>query len=45
MPKKAQKRLTLRKTFKKQEKRCSSVENRTVNKKNQKKIGKNIEKA
>ncbi len=40
-----QKRLTLRKTIEKPEKRCPSIENRTVNKKTQKKIRKNIEKA
>ncbi len=44
-PKNDRKRLTLRKTVKKPEKWCSSVENRTANKKNQKKIRKNVEKA
>ncbi len=40
-----QKRLTLRKTVKNTSKRYHSVDIRTGNKKNQKKIGRNIEKA
>ncbi len=45
MPKKrAKKSLTLRKTVKKPGKRYHSVDNRKVNKKNQKKIQTNIEK-
>ncbi len=44
-PKKRPKRLSLRKIVKKPEKRCPSVEKRTVNEKNQKKIRKNVEKA
>ncbi len=43
--KKYRKRLTLRKTENKPEKWCTSVENRKVNKKNQKKIQEIVEKA